>query len=93
MNVFKLNKVMNLILILVMVYSLLTFINQQSKLNSYKKDISYYSNQKEELEDKKEELYATQENVNSKEYIEEVARKQLNMYLPNETVYVIDINK
>lgn len=84
---------MNLILILVMVYSLLTFINQQSKLNSYKKDISYYSNQKEELEDKKEELYATQENVNSKEYIEEVARKQLNMYLPNETVYVIDINK
>ena len=59
MNVFKLNKVMNLILILVMVYSLLTFINQQSKLNSYKKDISYYSNQKEELEDKKEELYAT----------------------------------
>lgn len=93
MNVFKLNKVINLILILVMVYSLLTFINQQSKLNSYKKDISYYSNQKEELEDKKEELYATQENVNSKEYIEEVARKQLNMYLPNETVYVIDINK
>ena len=93
MNIFKLNKVMNLILILVAIYGLLTFVNQQSKLNSYKKDISYYSTQIEELEDKKEELLATQENVNSKEYIEEVARKQLNMYLPNETVYVIDINK
>lgn len=93
MNVFKFNKVMNLILILVAIYGLLTFFNQQSKLNSYKKDISYYSTQIEELEDKKEELLATQENVNSKEYIEEVARKQLNMYLPNETVYIIDINK
>ncbi len=93
MNVFKVNKIMNFILILVVVYALLTFVNQQSKLNSYKKDISYYSTRKEELKEKKEELSATQENVNSKEYIEEVARKQLNMYLPNETVYIIDINK
>lgn len=93
MNVFKINKIMNFILILVIAYALLTFVNQQSKLNSYKKDISYYSTRKEELKEKKEELSATQENVNSKEYIEEVARKQLNMYLPNETVYIIDINK
>lgn len=93
MGILKINKIMNLILILVIVYGGLTFINQQSKLSSYKKDISYYSTKIEELNSKKEELLATQENVNSKEYIEEVARKQLNMYLPNETVYIIDINK
>ena len=34
----------------------------------------------------------TKENVNSTEYIEEVAREKLDMYLPNERVY-IDISK
>ena len=34
----------------------------------------------------------TKENVNSPEYIEEVAREKLDMYLPNERVY-IDMNK
>ena len=31
-------------------------------------------------------------NINSEEYIEEVAREKLDMYLPNERVY-IDISK
>ena len=92
MNLFKLNKLMNLILILFIFYSIFTFINQQRKLNSYNKDISYYSAQIEELKEQKDELVATQENVNSEEYIEKVAREKLDMYLPNETVYV-DISK
>lgn len=92
MNILKINKIMNLILIVVIIYSLFTFINQQSKLNSYKEDISYYSAQIDELEEKNEELLATQENVNSEEYIEKVAREELDMYLPNETVF-IDISK
>ena len=41
---------------------------------------------------KKEELLATQENVNSEEYIEKIAREKLEMYYPNETVF-IDITK
>ena len=40
----------------------------------------------------KKELQKTKENVNSTEYIEEVAREKLVMYLPNERVY-IDISK
>ncbi len=92
MNIYKINKIMNLILIIFIVYAIFTFINQQSKLNSYTQDISYYSTQIEELKEKKEELINTQENVNSKEYIESVARERLDMYLPNETVY-IDISK
>lgn len=92
MNIFKINKIMNLILILVVVYACFTFFNQQAKLNSYNQDISYYSTQKEELKEKKEELFKEQENVNSEEYIEKMAREKLDMYLPNETVYV-DVSK
>jgi len=92
MNIFKINKIMNLILITLIIYSIFTFINQQTKLNSYNQDISYYTTQIEELKEKKEELLATQENVNSPEYIEQVAREKLDMYLPNETVFV-DITK
>ncbi len=92
MNISKLNKAMNLILILLVVYVIFTTVKQQAKINSYNKDISYYTSQKEELLDKKEELLATQENVNSEKYIEEVAREKLDMYYPNETVY-IDVSK
>ncbi len=92
MNIIKINKILNLIVVLAIIYFIFTFINQQVKLNSYNQDISYYSGQIQELEDEKEELVATQSNVNSKEYIEKVAREKLDMYLPNETVY-IDINK
>lgn len=89
MNIFKVNKILNLILILVFVYACFTFFNQQAKLNSYSQDISYYSAQIEELKLKKEELEEEQKNVNSEQYIEEVARKKLEMYLPNETVFHI----
>ena len=88
MNLSKLNQILNFILIIVTVYAVFTFVNQQSKLNSYNKDISYYKTQIEDLEAEKQELLATQANVNSEDYIEEVARKNLDMYLPNEIVYV-----
>lgn len=88
MNVFKFNKLMNFILISVIIYSIFTFINQQVKLNSYSKDISYYTSQIDKLNEKKEELLLAEENVNSEEYIEKVAREKLDMYLPNETVYI-----
>ena len=92
MNILKINKLLNLILIFMLAYALITFIGQQSKLNSYNKDIASYTSQIEELKEKKEELLVTQENVNSPEYIEQIAREELDMYLPNETVY-IDVSK
>ena len=92
MNVLKINKLLNLILIFMVVYALINFIGQQSKLNSYNKDIASYTAQIKELKEKKEELLETQSNVNSPEYIEQIAREELDMYLPNETVY-IDVSK
>ena len=92
MNFVKSNKIFNIILLVFIVYALITFVNQQQKLNAYAKDIEYYSSQIEDLNSEAEELLAIQENVNSPEYIEEVAREKLDMYLPKERVY-IDISK
>ena len=36
----------------------------------------------------KEKLIKTKENLNSNEYVERVAREKLDMYYPNEKVYI-----
>ena len=78
--------------IAIAVYVIYTFFVQQKTLNAYQADQSRYSKQIAQEKEKQEELNATKENINSKEYIEEVAREKLDMYLPNERVY-IDISK
>ena len=70
-----------IIIIAILIYVVYTFFVQQKELNAYKAE-----------EEKKEQLLETKANINSKEYIEEVAREKLDMYLPNEKVY-IDISK
>ena len=70
------------------IYVMCIFINQQKTLNSYKTSQSYY---KQEIETKlayQETLKDKKSNINSAEYIEEVAREKLDMYLPNERVYI-----
>lgn len=81
-----------LILLIVGIYVVITFVNQQKKLDSYNSNIDYLSSEIDEETEYKEELIATKDNINSPEYIEEVAREKLNMYMPNEKVY-IDIGK
>ena len=77
-----------IIFIVVGIYLCITFINQQKTLNSYKLSQKYYE---EEIESKiayQESLKATKDNINSEEYIEKMAREKLDMYLPNEKVYI-----
>ena len=74
------------------IYVIYTFFSQQKSLNIYKADAKRYLEQIAQEEERKEELNKTKANINSKDYIEEIARDKLNMYLPNEKVY-IDINK
>ena len=81
-----------IIFIAILIYAIITFINQQKTLNQYKSEASTYSEQLETAKETNSELQKTKENVNSTEYIEEVAREKLDMYLPNERVYV-DISK
>ncbi len=81
-----------LLLIAVGLYVISIFISQQQLLNTYQKEIGKYEDEKQEAEETKESLVAMKDNVNSPEYIEEIAREKLGMYLPNERVY-IDIGK
>ena len=80
------------LLVLVSIYVVHVFITQQSTLNSYAKESKQYESQIETAKEEQAELNETINNLNSTEYIEEQAREKLNMYLPNERVY-IDINK
>ena len=69
-------------------YTLFTLYNQQITLNQY-------SRQSEELNEKiaeetkvNEDLNKQKDNVNSLEFIEQTAREKLDMYYPNERVYI-----
>ena len=82
----------NILIIAFFIYFIVTVISQQKTLNQYKTEAATYSKELEEVKNTNEELTKTKENVNSPEYIEEVAREKLDMYLPNERVY-IDMTK
>ncbi len=74
------------------IYVICIFMNQQKSLATYKNQKEYYEELIAEQEQTNKELTELKENVNSKEYVEEMAREKLDMYLPNERVY-IDIGK
>ena len=76
------------IIIAVLIYFIYTLVSQQQTLNSYKQEASTYSNQIEEANDKNEELKNVKNNINSTEYIENMVREKLGLYLPNERVYI-----
>ena len=77
-----------IIIICIFVYVAYIFVTQQKKLNLYKSNQEYYVEQIEVQKAYKESLYASKSSMNSKEYIENVAREKLDMYLPNERVYI-----
>ena len=70
------------------VYVILTVFNQQKALNQYEKNKKELEAQIQEQTEYKEELTAKKDNVNSLEFIEQAAREYLDMYLPNEKVYI-----
>ena len=78
----------NIILILAIIYVVFTLIKQQQTLNQYAKNSEDLSNQIEEQQNYKEELAKKLSDIDSEEYIEETAREKLDMYLPNEKVYI-----
>ena len=76
------------VLIAFIIYFAITVINQQKTLNTYKSNIASVKNDLEEATDYKESLLSLKENAHSAEYIEKIAREKLNMYMPNEKVYI-----
>lgn len=81
-----------IIMVAIIVYFAGILISQQKTLNIYKSAEAEYKQQLEEATETKEALLKTKQNISSLDYIEEVAREKLDMYLPNERVYV-DIEK
>ncbi len=77
-----------LIILAILAYVVYTLINQQQTLNKYNQDIADLNTQINDQKEYNEELAQKQNNVNSLEFIEETARQNLDMYYPNERVYV-----
>lgn len=81
-------KIKNIVVIAFIIYAMTTFMNQEKVLSSYNNQEEQVANQIEKAKEYQEELNISKENANSLEYIEQVAREKLNMYYPNEKIYV-----
>ena len=77
-----------LLILLVLIYAIFTLVNQQKVINQYTSNSKELASKIEVQENYKKELVAEKDNVNSKEYIEQMAREKLDMYYPNEKIYV-----
>ena len=89
----KMGKILKrMFFVIAIIYVATTFINQQKSLNAYKNEQEALNQKIAQQQEYKSELLTTKENISSPEYIEQIAREKLDMYLPNEKVY-IDISK
>lgn len=70
------------------IYVIFTLVNQQKTLNQYDNENEELAKKIQEQQTYNEELNKQKEDVNSLEFIEEMARDKLGMYYPNERVYV-----
>ncbi len=78
----------NLLIIAIIIYVAFVLIDQQKTLNEYSKNTEELNQQIASEKATNEELNEQKENVNSLEFIEEMAREKLDMYHPNERIYV-----
>ena len=78
----------NIIIIGLLLYAIFVLISQQTKLNNYSESQQYYSELIDDAKKKQDTLNKRKDNVNSEEYIEQDARDRLDMFLPNERVYI-----
>lgn len=76
------------LILLIGIYVVFVLINQQNTLNQYSQESEELSKKIQEEQEAKEELAKKKDDVNSLEFIEQTAREKLDMYYPNERVYV-----
>lgn len=77
-----------LLIIGIAIYVVFTLVNQQKALNQYTNNSKELLAQIEEQKEQKEQLAKKKDDVTSLDYIEQTAREKLDMYYPNERVYV-----
>ena len=88
----KKGKLLRNVLIIALIVWIVMLIKQQLNIKQYKDEISVLSSKidiaQDELNQNKQDLEQKKEDTQSLEYIEQVAREKLGMYLQNERVYV-----
>lgn len=88
----KKGKLLRNAFVIALVIWIVMLIKQQLNIMQYKEEISVLSSKidvaQDELNQNKQDLEQQKENTQSLEYIEQVAREKLGMYLQNERVYV-----
>lgn len=77
-----------LLILGIALYVIFVLVEQQKTLNQYTANSDELSSQIEEQKEYKEELAKKKDDVTSLDYIEQTAREKLDMYYPNERVYV-----
>ena len=77
-----------LIILAIATYVIFTLVSQQKTLNQYENQNQKLTEQIAQEKESKEELAKKKEDVNSLEFIEQTAREKLDMYYPNEKVYI-----
>ena len=77
-----------LLVLAIAIYVIYTLFNQQQTLNQYSQESKELASQIKEQKEYKEELAKKKEDVTSLDFIEQTAREMLDMYYPNERVYV-----
>ncbi|MBE5821191.1 MAG: septum formation initiator family protein [Clostridiales bacterium] len=76
------------LLIIAVVYVAYIFISQQVTLGKYSTEAAYYKQMKQNEQERNTTLLEQKENVNSDKFIEKMAREELGLVMPNETIYV-----
>ena len=69
-----------ILICIVAAYAISVFVSQQKTLNSYNAEIKNYDAQIAEAKETNESLTKMKENVNSPEYIENMAREKIIIY-------------
>lgn len=85
----KNHKIYKRLLILgVGIYVVFTLVSQQKTLNQYTANSKELQAQIDEQKEYKEQLAKKKDDVTSLDYVEQTAREKLDMYYPNERVYL-----
>lgn len=88
----KKGKLLRNAFVIALIVWIVMLIKQQLNIMQYKDEINVLSSKievaEDELNQNKQDLEQKKENTQSLEYIEQVAREKLGMYLQNERVYI-----
>ena len=70
------------------IYLVFIFADQQKTLNEYSQNSDELKSQIEEVKKNNDELAQQKEDITSLDFVEKMAREKLDMYYPNERVYI-----